>query len=307
MRECERPNDRHAISAGPATTDGDGMCKDETGGRCRMCGTHIGVRAHALPVCPARKCRRAWLGSSAAAAQCAIDLRMRTVVAECAGESGVYGRVVALLPANTRAMEPVTADLRERFVCTLRARLRDYPRDHAPDSPGTVDRSDPLTPDLLPLHPMLEQGCATCRGACCTRGGTHAFLSADRLRRTASENGLADTGAALEALYTAHLPTTHYTDSCVFHGERGCTLPRVLRSDTCNRYLCGGLSALNRALTGAPGETAVVGAATWSSIERIAVIDESGARSLPLSALTALSSGGSSQRRQGAPTAPRPA
>ena len=201
------------------------------------------------------------------------------MVAGCAGGLPETA-AVALLPANTRVTEPVTAALQDRFVATIRARLRDYPSDVAP--PERRAHHDPEGGHALSVHALLGQGCATCGGACCTRGGTHAFLSAAALRGTAAEHTQGDTGTPLETLYTRYLPATHYAGSCVFHGERGCTLPRALRSDTCNRYLCGELTALSRALTGAPGERAVVGAATWSSLERVAVIDASGVRDIPL-------------------------
>ena len=244
-----------------------------------MCGTSIATRPHALEVCNARECRRAWLGRNAAASQRGIDATFRDVVTRCA--AGIRDNVaVGLLPANTRAMEPVTPALQERFVATIRARLRDYPADVAPAEPRA--HHDPDGGHALSTHALLGQGCATCGGACCTRGGTHAFLSAAALRGTAAEHTQGDTGVALELLYTGYLPATHYEGSCVFHGERGCTLPRAIRSDTCNRYLCGELTALSRALTGAPGERAVVGAATWSSLERVAVIDASGAQHIAL-------------------------
>jgi len=31
--------------------------------------------------------------------------------------------------------------------------------------------------------------------------------------------------------------------SCLYHGRQGCTLPRTLRADLCNRFHCNGLRA----------------------------------------------------------------
>jgi hypothetical protein len=142
-----------------------------------------------------------------------------------------------------------------------------------------VTASDPVLPSSLvdataePVEAMMRLGCALCAGHCCTHGGTHAFLGTSDLRRIAETMTDGDSGVALEHLYTAHIPDAHYAGSCVFHGERGCTLPRSLRSSTCNRYLCGGLSTLRRALTDTEAGTAVVGAATWSGLERVAALD----------------------------------
>lgn len=282
MRECELKTGVERAPRELSAGESGQLCKDETRARCAVCGITIERRLHALPVCGARDCRRAWLGRTAAASQRAIDARLHEVVS-AAARALPEAPVAALLPANTRAMEPVTPALRDRFVASIRRRLVDYPLAVAPPEPRA--HQDPGGGHALALHALLLQGCATCGGACCTRGGTHAFLSAAGLRGTAEAQTDGDTGAALETLYTAHLPATHYAGSCVFHGERGCTLPRALRSDTCNRYLCGELTALSRALTGADGERAVVGAATWSSLERVAVIDALGAEQLPLPAI----------------------
>ena len=263
--------------------DPDDQCKDETG-RCQVCDAPITPRPHALPVCTDRRCRRAWLGPHAAARQREIDASLETVVraAAQAGTAGEQvGTSIALLPANTRALEPVSSTLRDRFVQSMRARLRDYPPERTVAEPRFEDPVPTDTSEHF-VSATLALGCATCRGACCTRGGTHAFLGAAALRDMARRHTNGDTGAPLEALYAEHLPAAHFADSCVFHGERGCTLPRALRSNTCNRYLCGALTSLGRALTAAGSDRAVVGAATWSSLERVAVIERGEARELPL-------------------------
>ncbi len=46
---------------------------------------------------------------------------------------------------------------------------------------------------------------------------------------------------SLLQLYNERVPAAGYAGSCIFHGKRGCTLDRSLRSDVCNSYFCGGL------------------------------------------------------------------
>ena len=41
--------------------------------------------------------------------------------------------------------------------------------------------------------------------------------------------------------YLDYLPTDSYEDGCVFQGRKGCTLPRDMRSITCNTFLCPSL------------------------------------------------------------------
>jgi hypothetical protein len=68
---------------------------------------------------------------------------------------------------------------------------------------------------------------------------------------------------AAVAAYVARVPAATVPGSCVFHGADGCGLPREMRSDTCNRYLCDGLVELRaelgrRAAAGAPARAAYV-------------------------------------------------
>jgi hypothetical protein len=65
--------------------------------------------------------------------------------------------------------------------------------------------------------------------------------------------------AELYALYESYLPDKHVELSCVYHGAHGCALPRAFRSNTCNRYLCGGLTQLSRTLHETGGEDAIFG------------------------------------------------
>ncbi|MEO7521843.1 MAG: hypothetical protein ABIW79_08510 [Gemmatimonas sp.] len=236
---------------------------------CRVCGVRIQVRPDTLDVCASRRCRIAILGNTPLETQRRITSAMHDeLTARSRAMAGNTSRVLALLPVNLRSMEPVTSAMRDRFVTTLRSRVD---RAHA-GADANADR--PAAPNhAAHLESVLQSGCGVCGGACCTRGGHHAFLSAADLARTAHAMTNGDTGVALEVLYTAHLPATHYEESCVFHGAAGCALPRAIRADTCNRYLCGGLATLARTLEISNHVAAVVGAATWSHIERLAVID----------------------------------
>lgn len=206
---------------------------------------------------------------------------------------------VILLPANTRGTEPLPESSREEFLIRLRgvisavftAPVRD---NHAPMSlEAAAARDDALghtAADAESSHggnldAMLGASCATCRGECCTAGGTHAFLREDsllRVRAQMAENGMPVTEESLEALYAEHLPARHYRGSCVFHTTAACALPRGLRSNLCNRYLCGGLTQLSRALADVTPQIAYVAAADSVHLRRMSHLSERGARSLRL-------------------------
>ena len=72
------------------------------------------------------------------------------------------------------------------------------------------------------------------------------------------------------AQYADYLPARHYRGSCVYHATDGCNLPRDLRSNLCNRYVCGGLTQLRSALSGNESPAAFVAAADSVHLRRMA-------------------------------------
>lgn len=62
----------------------------------------------------------------------------------------------------------------------------------------------------------------------------------------------------------------------------GCTLQRTLRSNLCNRYQCGELTQLSRALQGTGATRAFVGAATGDRLERMAAVGVDGVQVIPV-------------------------
>ena len=58
-------------------------------------------------------------------------------------------------------------------------------------------------------------------------------------------------------MYVARFPDVGYQDSCIFHGAKGCTLDRSMRSDVCNSYFCNVLHSFFSSVE-APGPTVVI-------------------------------------------------
>jgi hypothetical protein len=103
---------------------------------------------------------------------------------------------------------------------------------------------------------VARTACALCGGWCCRNGADDAFLDEGTLARVAGERPHLDADAVLN-LYVEKVPDVGFERSCIFHGERGCTLDRTLRSDVCNAYFCGGLFAYTKQ-TGEPAATVVI-------------------------------------------------
>jgi len=200
-------------------------------------------------VCDRFQCRAAWAQRHRQAEADAERLRH-----EAAGDAlrgaGVDPDLASwsLTPANPGTVVPLAAERREKFLRHLRRVVGEAAGDTRattrPQPPTTGDeaRFDPPGPEE---QQALEAGCATCRGWCCRRGGTHAFLESGRIRRLLEERPTLSESDVVE-LYASHLGDDHLEGGCVFQGDRGCGLPRELRGDTCNRYLCPDLGEARR-------------------------------------------------------------
>jgi len=214
-------------------------------------------------------------------------------------EHGLPELPVILLPANSRNTTELPEASRDAFLDKLRgtiaAAFSEAVRDnHAPMSAEAESArrdawgqdADWALPESIPAMPdLIGASCGTCRGECCTAGGTHGFLHADsitRVRAQLTDEGETVTAESLEARYASHLPMRHYRGSCVFHTTAGCNLPRALRSNLCNRYVCGGLAQLTRALVASAQTSAYVAAADSVHLRRVALVTVQGARVIPL-------------------------
>lgn len=115
----------------------------------------------------------------------------------------------------------------------------------------------PMRPEPAGFAAIVARtACSLCKGWCCRNGDDDAFLD----DRTLARVRLANPGMTEQALLRSYLdrvPPTAYQDSCIFHGERGCTLDRPMRADVCNTYYCGGLGAYMRS-GDAPTPTVVI-------------------------------------------------
>jgi len=143
----------------------------------------------------------------------------------------------------------------ESLVNELVSRLdgSEGPTGEPPASPGTTAQTAaPAKRDRL-----TAAVCAECRGFCCGGGNTRAYLRVDTLRKLIERRPDLHL-EQLPEVYTECLPERSYSGSCVFHSERGCALPREMRSDTCNDYFCKGQKDLRAAMeNGAPARAFV--------------------------------------------------
>jgi hypothetical protein len=177
--------------------------------------------------------------------------------------------VLAILPANADPLAPQDPDRRAEFA----ERLTEVIRAAFGQQTGF-----PAAESAPEIHDgFIEAACTGCRGSCCRSGGDHAYLTEETIRHYTESHPGATSTQILQA-YLERLPAEAILDSCVFHSATGCGLPREMRSETCNRHLCGKLKNLRSTL---PAQTPVLGVyfddGKWV---RTALLDTTGCRTL---------------------------
>jgi len=131
-----------------------------------------------------------------------------------------------VMPAFPIALTPPAPERRERFRAHITALVEES---SVPSEAYDESRAPPAE--------TLAWACGVCRGLCCRHAGNEAHLDDAALRRVrALRPELRE--ADLVALYVNAVPERSVEHSCIVHGERGCTLPRELRSQTCNEFYC---------------------------------------------------------------------
>jgi hypothetical protein len=123
---------------------------------------------------------------------------------------------------------------------------------------------------------LLGMACATCMGECCGLGKEHAFQDTTSL--TFFLNGQFKTLELSEViqLYSQFFPNQSYENSCIFHGNMGCTLPSELRSFTCKNYRCQPLRNYHQELIKNKHELTIAAAAKEKNINKISIFNEEG-------------------------------
>lgn len=146
-------------------------------------------------------------------------------------------------PANADPLAPQDPERRARFEERLTLLVQDVLLDLLAWPSESLD--DPQT---SARERLSGNACTACRGSCCRSGGDHAYLTEETIARYVRAHPERSFQEILDA-YVSCIPERTTVNSCIYHSETGCGLPRDLRSSTCNRYLCGKLQALKTSLS----------------------------------------------------------
>jgi hypothetical protein len=137
------------------------------------------------------------------------------------------------LPGFDRPLRPVGAKRRRIFAAFLEGLFAAVER----------PRAKAVAATRKPEATRFADACAACRGHCCSKGGDDAYLDENAIAQAwARHPRLSKRG--LMQLYLDAIPSKAFADSCIFHAEHGCSLPRPLRAPVSEAYLCGPLERL---------------------------------------------------------------
>jgi hypothetical protein len=145
---------------------------------------------------------------------------------------------LAVLPRGPQGLEPLTLERRQRYRAHLDAIVAEA--GCGEDGDTTVAQAPAI--DAGPPMPLAAQLCTLCRGGCCSGGGDRAYLTAATIRRFMRLHPELRPDEIAPA-YVDRLGDLAAAGSCINHGDAGCSLPREMRSDTCNDYFCTAMLA----------------------------------------------------------------
>jgi hypothetical protein len=236
---------------------------------CDVCGCLLDLRERQTGrTCAYPKCRAVVIASEGARAYQEHEHRANALRASLSGIADLP-EVVALLPANERPLAPRV----EARVDKLRARLTAIVEGAPTRVAKEVAKNE--EGEVTPGDPLLGNACATCRGFCCLQGADHAYLNGETLARVHATMMPEKPLAEIVEHYVSYVPAESYDDSCLFHGEQGCALPRDHRADVCRTHFCRAARQLASLLADANhASRAVVAAAAGERIVRLAIIDD---------------------------------
>jgi len=157
-------------------------------------------------------------------------------------------------------------------------------------APTAASPSGEAAPPPAPASPagpapevqaVLNGACALCRGFCCGNGGNHAYLNVETIRLYMAKHPDQRPHDVLAA-YLGRIRNDTVAGSCIFHQPGGCGLPREMRSDTCNRFFCKGLTEFQNGLIGRDPARGFFVATEGEAILAAAFCDADGSRLVPL-------------------------
>ena len=235
---------------------------------CRSCGAALSIAQSIRGLCDDPECRRKDVPYQDQLRRQAIIQTIQQQIPE-----SWRSLPIALLPRNTQSLTPLSqiriAAFRE-FLSQTVTQAKALSESAAETSASTNG-----IPSNQADLPVLDAGCALCGGECCQTGGNTAWLEPATIQRLNWQTQIISEQRIVEH-YLSYVPAVSYENSCIYHSERGCTLPRKMRSNVCNQFLCRGLSEVWQGLSSTSSGQCVTASLTGNTVEEIDLVDALG-------------------------------
>lgn len=161
-----------------------------------------------------------------------------------------------VIPAGRTRMVPVSPERIESYRAHLQkviaearsfACVSDIPQDDQNWAPREKNlQHENAFREQPEVALVSDHLCGMCKGACCSSGQNHAYLSPLSMRRTMDENRALDDGD-IAALYLSRVSSESIEGACINQTSSGCSLPKEMRADICNAYFCDPILEYQRA------------------------------------------------------------
>lgn len=261
---------------------------------CKVCGRPLTIAQKSMGACSSPECQRLHQGRQryeqerkerVELREQGLQLRERAAIAMAIADPESYPPTP--LPSFRRPVVDLPAQRRAAFCEHVRATVA-----AAMDAAPYVDAAPTGIPmaDASPLAILNGHACGACGGHCCRHGDTQAYVMTGTIDRYRAVHPNKSPEEIVEA-YCGLLPERSFEDSCVFHAERGCTLPGWMRSDVCNEFLCEELTEFNDASRNLPQPRAFFLPVENRDFVAAVLADGSGARHLKVAELRTASLG----------------
>jgi hypothetical protein len=228
---------------------------------CVVCGEEIdeGI-VHSQKYCSNLKCRLEYFARIRRQARDfrenlkgireALNEQVREFRGDAAGAAGISNPedfTPTAVPVNKRQVGRLPKERRSVFCEQLLRIIGEAAAERGSSTGSANDVTMKMKYDAgmqgSELRSILGYACAVCGGSCCFNGGEHAYLRVETMLLYMHQHPELQEEQVLDE-YVSRLPDKTYEGSCVYHAESGCGLPREMRSESCDSFVCKGLSEI---------------------------------------------------------------
>ena len=253
---CDTPLNGHQARMGVVCGSASCVWKHQStpaSQRCVVCERVLAREELARRTCSNRACQQEWLIERPLAHR---RQQMEQLLSEAtawrdsfavSGErTDASSYPVLVIPQNhevSTPLDPARRDALRAHVSRVAMRAFDHLRGVTTEDPPQIIVRPLLPPPSREMGDFLMAACIACRGSCCKSGAEHAYITHHTILAYLEQHPDQSLEQVVDA-YLQPVTTVSLSRGCVYQHAEGCSLPRDMRSITCNQYYCEPLYSL---------------------------------------------------------------